>query len=67
MKQLDHLHVTQFDCSHWAMPGVPNFFAKEVMKRLINKQEAKIAFKRKMENNHSNAGSDRNSVTQRGK
>jgi len=27
------------DCSHWALPGVPNLFVKEIMKALMNETE----------------------------
>ena len=46
-KNLYHLHIGEkangkTDCSHWAMPGVPNMFAKVVMKSLINQNDGKM-------------------------
>jgi len=42
LKHLPHLHAgvmpggKKVDCSHWAMPGVPNLFVKVIMRSLIN-------------------------------
>jgi len=40
LKHLSHLHLgftdDKIDCTHWAMPGVPNLFVKVIMKTLIN-------------------------------
>jgi len=41
---LAHLHRANFntrsnvDCTHWVMPGVPDFFAKEVATALVSRQ-----------------------------
>jgi len=38
--QFSQYHIgakkTRYDCSHWALPGVPNLFVKEIMKARMN-------------------------------
>jgi len=43
LKHVSHLHIGStlnkkkvMDCTHWAMPGIPNLFVKVIMRALIN-------------------------------